>query len=88
MTTLNITPAGIAAAQAGSALINNILNGTEYKGTIYTADQINAMREWVADCAGSWSEDDFNVNDYSDLQIIIGVARHYDGGLTSFINSL
>lgn len=57
----------------------------EYKGITYTDDQIKLMRDWVNDC--QWREDADNdfIDELTDLEILKGVNRHYEGGLTSFI---
>ena len=46
---------------------------------------IKQMREWVKDCQWREVEDESDIDDMTDLQIIQGVQRHYDGGVRAFI---
>jgi len=47
-----------------------------------TQATVPAMREWAADC--QWIDGD-SLDDYTDEQIIRGVARHYHGGVAQFM---
>jgi len=49
-----------------------------------TASHINQMRLWAADC--EWL-DSGTISDYSNMVIIRGVNRHFDGGLTAFLST-
>ena len=49
-----------------------------------TTANITEMREWVGDC--HWS-DDCDTEDFSDVQIIRGVNRFFDGGLEAFLET-
>jgi hypothetical protein len=54
---------------------------------IFTAEQIAAMREWVADC--SWGDmDEESLAELTDEQIIRGVNKHYDGGIREFLRAI
>ena len=50
-----------------------------------TAQDIQEMREWIADCEGIWKEDAEELEDLTDAQVLRGVARHYAGGIAQFI---
>ena len=55
----------------------------EFKGIAITETMMNDLKEWVMDC--SWGEGcDFDVEDYTALQICRGVDRNYDGGIAAF----
>lgn len=41
-----------------------------------------AMREWVSDCV--WRDMD-DTDELTDLQVVTGVQRHYQGGVKQFI---
>ena len=58
---------------------------TTYNGKDYTAEQISAMRDWAKDC--QWAEDQGTefIDELTDLQVIAGVEKHYDGGLEQFV---
>ncbi len=45
-------------------------------------EQILAMREWAADC--QWLDND-SLDEYPDATIILGIERHYDGGVDGFL---
>ncbi len=47
---------------------------------------LQAMREWVADCAIN-AEDLENIESADDSDIIGWVARHYAGGLAGFVSA-
>ena len=48
-------------------------------------DIIKHMRDWVKDC--SWGEqfEEHEIDELSDIQILQGVQRHYEGGIKQFI---
>lgn len=48
-----------------------------------TTQHIEYMREWVSDCL--WIESEDEIDEMTDKQIIMGVAKHFDGGLPSFL---
>lgn len=48
----------------------------------FSAEDIAAMRAWIADCY--WPDLD-DTDTLTDAQVIRGVARHYTGGLTAFL---
>jgi len=50
-------------------------------------EQLNAAREWVKDCAGSFTdiETEEDVDALTEAQVIRGIARHFDGGLPAFV---
>jgi hypothetical protein len=43
---------------------------------------VQAARDWVLDC--SWKENPEDILEMSDTEILRGVERHYDGGLSQF----
>jgi hypothetical protein len=47
-----------------------------------TPATLTAMRAWAADC--EWI-DAAALAEYTDAQIVRGIARHYDGGLEQFL---
>lgn len=49
-----------------------------------TTRNIADMREWVSDC--TWA-DDCETEEFSDLEIIRGVNRYFDGGLEAFLET-
>lgn len=51
----------------------------------FTAVQLQAMRDWVADCVWADLDDEQDVAELSDSQVLAGVSRHYDGGLAGFV---
>ena len=61
----------------------------ESKG--FTGDRSTAItiigeaRNWVLDCEGTWMEDSDDLLDLTDLQIVQGVHRHFDGGIEEFL---
>lgn len=58
---------------------------TNYKGIDYSPEQISAMRDWAKDC--QWAEEQGSefIDELTDLQIIAGVEKHYDGELEQFV---
>lgn len=51
--------------------------------TGYTQEQIEAMRDWAADC---YSHDIFfDIDDLSDQEVIAEVESEYDGGISQFM---
>lgn len=54
----------------------------DYNG-IVTSEIVADMVDWIADC--EWGECDFDVRGLSDVAIIRGVHRHYDGGIGQFL---
>ena len=46
---------------------------------------LDAMREWLADCAWADIDDPAEFDGMPDWQVIRGVARWFDGGLTGFV---
>ncbi len=60
-----------------------------YKDITYTDEAIKEMRNWAKDC--QWNEDENDssfIDDLSDVSILIGVERNYDGGLSEFMKVL
>lgn len=58
-----------------------------YKGHYYTGTDIKAMRDWLNEC--EWP--DISTNDIMTLtptQVLIGVIRHFEGGLPAFLNNI
>lgn len=56
-----------------------------YKGRYYTGTDIVAMREWISDC--QWGDlDPEDIADLSELEVLVGVHRSYDGGLPAFMS--
>lgn len=47
-----------------------------------TPAQMAAMREWASDC--EWIDVD-SLDEYTDAQILRGVAKHFDGGVAGFL---
>lgn len=58
---------------------------TEYKGIQYTEQQIKSMREWAKDC--QWNDDIDNefIDELTSTQVLIGIEKHYDGGIAQFL---
>jgi len=47
-------------------------------------EDIEQGREWISDC--QWSNlDPDDIKDLSNIEIVRGVARHYEGGWDSFL---
>jgi hypothetical protein len=46
---------------------------------------IKQMREWTKDCQWRDVEDESDVDEFSDIQILQGVNRYYEGGIRQFI---
>lgn len=47
---------------------------------------VAAMRSWVADCDGTWGDIDADdVPNLTDVEVVDGVRRHYDGGVAAFV---
>ena len=44
---------------------------------------VNEMRNWVLDC--SWSESPDEILEMTDMEIVLGVNKRYEGGLEEFI---
>jgi hypothetical protein len=70
---------------------SNEMTFTLRTGTYWlTREHIDAMREWVSDC--QWTEsfygDDDWVDELSDMEIVRGVNRTYDGGIKNFLRSM
>ena len=49
----------------------------------FSPEEIQAMRDWVAEC--DWIEDQDYIDEMTDAEIVAGVRKHYDGGVTAFI---
>lgn len=50
----------------------------------YTKEQIQEMRDWIADC--QWPDlEPEEIDQLTDDEIIKGVKKHYSGGLEQFI---
>jgi hypothetical protein len=47
-----------------------------------TPANIIEMRNWASECV--WRED-CEIEEFSDIEVIRGIHRHYDGGLLSFM---
>ena len=62
-------------------LKESLKESVEYKGRTYTTQNIKDMREWISDC--QWEDLD-DVDDLSDMEVIKGVDRNYEGGLKGF----
>jgi hypothetical protein len=64
--------------------VNIQIKGREYE---VSEKQIQEARSWVSDCLGGWTdlEDENDISELSDQEILIGVNRHYSGGLASFL---
>lgn len=62
------------------------INGQAYK---VSPRQLQEARAWVADCLGGWTdlEDEDDISALSDEELLIGVNRHYDGGIDSFLTN-
>jgi hypothetical protein len=57
---------------------------TTYKGIEYSTANITDMREWLTDCI--WQDmDSEDIYGLTDIEILQGVQRHYEGGLTNFL---
>lgn len=52
-----------------------------YNGIVYSPEIVKQMRDWAKDC--SWNDYD-EIDELTDLEIIKGVERHYQGGLRQF----
>lgn len=54
--------------------------------TRLTPEEVQAAREWVKDCLGTFHdlENEGDVDQLSDGQIARGIARHYSGGIAAF----
>lgn len=47
---------------------------------------VAAMRSWIADCDGTWGDiEPWDVPNLSDVEVVDGVRRHYDGGVPAFL---
>lgn len=51
----------------------------------FASEQVAEARSWAADCG--WRDQEY-LDDYSDEEIVAGVARHYDGGWSGFIKAM
>lgn len=55
----------------------------------YTADELDAMREFIENaCSQSLEDVGLTVDDLDDQQVIEGVARHHYGGINGFLDTL
>ena len=48
-----------------------------------TAPEVPAMREWIADC--EWGENADDLATLTDAEVVVGIQRHYAGGVAQFI---
>lgn len=65
-------------AQVGGISVDDVLSMPDAQQIVKDA------RDWVADC--QWAEDDPEfIQNLPDTSILLGVDRHYDGGLASFL---
>jgi hypothetical protein len=49
-----------------------------------TVEHIQQARDWLSDC--EWADlDADDIAQLTDVQIVTGIARHYDGGIEQFI---
>lgn len=70
-------------------MLHNITSDTlvQYKGCYYTGTDIAAMREWISDC--QWQDLDMNdIAELSQFQVLAGIDRTVDGGLSEFIHNM
>ncbi|MBD2078432.1 peptide ABC transporter substrate-binding protein [Leptolyngbya sp. FACHB-17] len=50
-----------------------------------SAPQIVQAREWMLDC--SWRETEDELEELFDLEVVLGVEKHFDGGWRGFLES-
>jgi len=60
------------------------LQCSECESVTITPSHIAQMRNWALDC--EWLDSD-DISDMTPAQIIRGVNRHFDGGLTAFLST-
>lgn len=53
---------------------------------LLTNEQLKQAREWISECV--WGDlDELDIDNLSDEQIILGIKRHFSGGIPAFIES-
>lgn len=60
----------------------------EYLGNTYTREFLNECRQWVKDCEWGEGYSGREVDRMSDITILAGVDRNWDGGLKDAIVAL
>lgn len=60
----------------------------QFKESNYTEDQINLMRDWAKDC--TWADDQDNefIDELSDIEVLKGIEKNYEGGLAAFMQTV
>jgi len=48
-----------------------------------SANELQAMREWIADC--DWRESSGHLESLTSEQVKRGIERHYSGGVAEFL---
>jgi hypothetical protein len=56
-------------------------------GHLLTEEELAAMRHWIADYAWTALDTD-DVEGMTDDDVVLGVLRHYPGGLSAFLDDL
>jgi len=52
----------------------------------FTPQNLLDAREWIKDC--QWQDmDESDVDDLTDLEVVRGICKHYDGGWREFLNT-
>ncbi|MGI5507467.1 hypothetical protein [Lentzea sp. CA-135723] len=62
----------------------------------YTTDELDAMRRWIDDAlaeelleygarSGLSDDPDFTVKDLEDVDVLVVIGGHYEGGLAAFL---
>lgn len=51
----------------------------------WTPAQVAEARGWVADCM--WREEPEDLDELTDAQVVRGVDRHFDGGMTELVRN-
>jgi hypothetical protein len=53
----------------------------------FTADELDAMRDWLDDaCRQSLADEGFTVDDLDDEDVLIGINTHHIDGIRGFLN--
>ena len=69
----------------GNSIIAQGAPGSVVRFVTENPELIKQMRDWVKDCEWSDMSDESDVDELSDIEILKGIQRNYDGGIKEFI---
>lgn len=70
---------------SGKSIVAQGAPGSVIRFVTENPELIKQMRDWVKDCEWSDIGDESDVDELSDMEILKGIQRNYDGGIKEFI---